>query len=379
MKIVFTGGGTGGHFYPIIAVAQRVNQIIDHEKIIGAKLYYISDSPYDPEMLFENGLLYEEVTSGKMRRYFSLKNFSDLFKIFFGVLNATYKMFTIYPDVVFGKGGYASFPTIFAAKILRIPIIIHESDSAPGRVNKWASRFAKKVAFSFIEAADYFPSEARENMAWTGQPIRMEIENGAPQKEALQYFKLESQVPTIVIFGGSQGAELVNNAVLDALPRLVESYQVIHQTGVRNFETARDRAEVVLSGNPHKLRYLSMPFLNPLALRMAAGVASIIVSRAGSMLFEIAAWGVPSILVPITKTNLDHQKKNAFNYARAGACIVVEEMNMTANILSSEIERIMGDVTGYEQMKQSARAFHKPDAAMKIARALVDIALSHEK
>src|SRR6185295_17768807 len=102
MKIVFTGGGTGGHFYPIIAVAERVNEIIDREKIIGAKLYYISDDPYDKEMLFEHGLIYEEVKTGKMRTYFSLKNFSDIFKIFFGLITATFKLFSIYPDVVFG-------------------------------------------------------------------------------------------------------------------------------------------------------------------------------------------------------------------------------------------------------------------------------------
>src|SRR3989344_3648489 len=159
MKIVFTGGGTGGHFYPIIAVAQKVNQIIDHENILGAKLYYLSDSPYDREMLFENRLIYEEVGSGKMRTYFSLKNFLDLFKIFFGTLGAIYKIFSIYPDVVFGKGGYASFPTILAARILRIPILIHESDSAPGRVNAWAGHFAKKIAVSFNEAAEYFPKK----------------------------------------------------------------------------------------------------------------------------------------------------------------------------------------------------------------------------
>ena len=376
MKIVFTGGGTGGHFYPIIAVAQKVNKVIDQENILESKLYYISDSPYDKEMLFENGLLYEEITSGKMRTYFSLKNFSDIFKIIFGCINALIKMFSIYPDVVFGKGGYASFPTIFAARVLRIPVVIHESDSAPGRVNKWAGRFAKKVAVSFMEAADYFP---KKSIAWTGQPIRTEIENPASRSEALEYFKLEGEIPIILVLGGSQGAELINNTILDALPRLVKNYQIIHQTGVGNFKTITDRAEVVLTDNKYKLRYLPVPFLNSLGLRMASGVAAVIISRAGSMLFEIAAWGIPSILVPITNTNLDHQKKNAFNYARAGACSVVEELNMTANILSSEIERIMGDKAGYELMAKNAKAFHKPDAALKIAHALVDIAMSHEK
>lgn len=376
MKIVFTGGGTGGHFYPIIAVAERVNQIIDQEHLVGAKLYYISDSPYDKEMLLQNGLLYEEATAGKMRTYFSLRNVTDIFKMFFGTINAVYKMYTIYPDVVFGKGGYASFPTIFAARLLRIPVVIHESDSAPGRVNQWAGHFAKKVAVSFPEAAEYFPKKI---VAWTGQPIRREIENPAPKKEALEYFKMESNLPVVLVLGGSQGAELINNAVLDALPRLVKNYQVIHQTGVRNFKTVSGQAEVALSSLPYKGRYFSTPFLNQLEMKMAAGAATIIISRAGSTLFEIASWGIPSILIPFNNSHADHSKKNAFNYARTGACSVIEEMNTTANILSGEIERILSDKVVYQDMSEKAKAFAKSGAALKIARELVDIALSHEK
>ncbi len=376
MKIVFTGGGTGGHFYPIIAVVQKVNEVIDREHIVSAKLYYISDSPYDKALLKENELFYEGVSTGKMRTYFSFKNFSDLFKIFFGTINAIYKLFSIYPDVVFGKGGYASFPTIFAARLLRIPVLIHESDCAPGRVNMWAGRFAKKIAVSFPEAAEYF---GKDKTAWTGQPIRSEIEKSAPRTEALAYFKLESELPTIVILGGSQGAELINNAILDALPRLVLNYQIIHQTGVKNFKTVSSQADVVLSGNKNKSRYQAIDFLNSLQLKMAAGAATIFVSRAGSTLFEIASWGVPSILIPFTDSNANHSKKNAFSYARVGACSVIEEANTTANILGSEIDRILNDKVSYERMKQSAKAFSKPGAAEKIAQELVNIAISHEK
>ena len=376
MKIVFTGGGTGGHFYPVIAVAQKVNKIIDEDKIIGAKLYYISDSPYDKEALFENGLLYEEVNAGKMRTYSSFKNFSDIFKTFFGVIGGVFKLFSIYPDVVFGKGGYASFPTILAARILRIPVLIHESDSAPGRVNKWAGHFAKRIAVSFKEATEYFPVK---RVAWIGQPIRTEIEHPAEHNKALEYFKLESDLPVILVLGGSQGAELINNTVLDALPKLVKKYQIIHQTGVRNFKMVTERAEVVFDGDQDKSRYVPINFLNPLQMKMAAGAATIIISRAGSTLFEIASWGIPSILVPFTESNADHAKKNAFNYARAGACSVIEEMNMTANILNSEIDRIVGDKMIYERMVKSAQAFNKPGAAEKIARELVDMALKHEK
>lgn len=376
MKIVFTGGGTGGHFYPIIAVAQKINKIIDSEHILEAKLYYFSDSPYDKKMLLENRLLYEEIISGKMRTYFSFQNFLDIFKTFFGILNGILKLFTIYPDVVFGKGGYASFPTIFAARILGIPVVIHESDSVPGRVNKWAGHFAKAVAVSFADAAVYFPKKIA---AWTGQPIRTEIEHKANQKEALKYFKLEGEMPVVVILGGSQGAELINNIVLDALPRLIKNYQIIHQTGVKKFKTVSSQAEVVLPKDKYGTKYLPFPFLNSLQMKMAAGAATVIVSRAGSTLFEIASWGVPSILIPFKNSHADHSKRNAFDYARAGACGVIEEANMTANILSSEIERITNDKIGYEKMAQNAKAFSKSGAAEKIARLLVDIALDHEK
>ncbi len=380
MKIVFTGGGTGGHFYPIIAVAEKINQIADSENILEPKLYYISDGPYDKEVLFENGILFEEVYAGKIRINPSMSgrllNFLDKFKIILGVVNATYKMFTIYPDVVFGKGGYASFPALMAARILGIPVIVHESDSAPGRVNKWAGKFAKRIAVSFKEAGEFFQTD---KVAWTGQPIRSIIEHPALRSEALEYFKFESNLPVIFIIGGSQGAELINNTILDALPRLLKDYQIVHQTGVNNYKAVKGRGDVILSENPNKSRYISVPFLNPLMMKMAAGVATLVVSRAGSTIFEIASWGVPSILVPFSESNADHSKLNAFSYARAGCCNVIEEMNMTANILSSEIDRMIGDKAEYNEMVQNTKNFSKPNAAMTIAREIVDIALSHEE
>ncbi len=376
MKIVFTGGGTGGHFYPIIAVAEKVNKIIDEENIIGAKLYYFSDSPYDKVALLEQGLIFEQVNAGKMRTYFSMKNFFDIFKVGLGVINATYKMFSIYPDVVFGKGGYASFPALFAARILRIPVIIHESDSHPGRVNMWAGKFAERIAVSFKDAAQFFPEK---KVAWTGQPVRSQIESPEEKSKALEYFKLESSIPTILVLGGSQGAEIINNTVLDALPRLLENYQVIHQTGINNFKSVMDRSKIVLSDSKNKIRYQPFAYLNPLAMKMAAGVADIVISRAGSTLFEISSWGVPSVLIPFSESNGDHAKKNAFSYARVGACSVIEEMNMTGNILFSEVERILSDKAIRERMSHSAKAFYKPGSAEKIAREIFNIAISHEE
>lgn len=376
MKIVFTGGGTGGHFYPIIAVAESVNKIIDEEKIARAKLYYISDAPYDKELLLENRLEYQEVNSGKLHRGFSFKNFINPLKVFLGFFRALNKLFSIYPDVVFGKGGYASFPTVLAARILNIPVVIHESDSVPGKVNKWAGQFAKRVAVSFKEASLFFP---KDRVAWTGHPIRTAIKYRAEKLKALKHFNLDESLPVIFVLGGSQGSELINNTILDALPRLVKKFQIIHQTGINNFKNVSIRANVILENATDKSRYHPIAFLNDLNMVMAAGASSIIVSRAGSSLFEIASWGIPSILIPITNSNGDHQRKNAFSYAHLGACTVIEELNMSANILSSEIERIVENKNVWQKMSENTVTYGSADASYKIARELVDIALSHEK
>ena len=242
-------------------------------------------------------------------------------------------------------------------------------------MNAWAGKFAKRIAVSYKESADFFPST---RVAWTGQPIRVEIQQKADHNEALDFFKLDSNLPVILILGGSLGAELINNTILDALPRLLKNFRIIHQTGVRNFKDVQSQADVVLLDDKNRSRYLPYAFLNPLQMKMAAGAASFVVSRAGSTIFEIASWGVPSILVPFTKSNADHAKKNAFAYARAGCCSVVEEKNMTANILSSEIERIIEDKDTYNKMSANALVFGKKDAAEKIARELINMAMVHE-
>ena len=146
MKIVFTGGGTGGHFYPLIAVAQEINEVIKAEHLVAAKFYYFSDSPFDTRSLFENEIEYRSVKTGKVRRYFSIFNFYDTLKTLIGLLTAIWKLFWIYPDVVFSKGGYAAFPTLVAARFLRIPVMIHESDAHPGRVSVWSGKFARRIA-----------------------------------------------------------------------------------------------------------------------------------------------------------------------------------------------------------------------------------------
>ncbi|MBP6908669.1 MAG: UDP-N-acetylglucosamine--N-acetylmuramyl-(pentapeptide) pyrophosphoryl-undecaprenol N-acetylglucosamine transferase, partial [Candidatus Pacebacteria bacterium] len=323
MKILLTGGGTGGHFYPLIAIAEKLNILAEEQKILNMKLYYMSNTPYDSTLLFENGITYVEVPAGKMRIYFSLRNIVDIFRAGAGAFWGLVSMFFIYPDVVISKGGYAAFPAVFAAKILRIPVVLHESDSVPGRLNTWTGRFAEKIAVSWPEAAQFFDTK---KTAVTGQPIRRDILTGSPEG-AHAYFNLDPAIPTIMVIGGSQGAEKINNAIIDILPELITRYQIIHQTGKIHFEDVSSRARFVTETSQYASRYHPVAYLHTLATRKAVGASSLVISRAGSALFEIASWGLPSIIIPIEHSHGNHQHKNAFTYARSGACEVIEEPN----------------------------------------------------
>lgn len=379
MKIIFTGGGSGGHFSPIIAVAEAVKQLAKEKKLLEPDLYYFAPEPYNPGLLYDLGIEYKKTTAGKMRRYFSLLNFTDFFKTLWGIISALLDVFDIYPDVVFGKGAYGSFPTLLAARLLRIPIVIHESDTVPGRVNKWAGKFADYVALSYPETVKYFTEAEKKNkILYTGQPvqraIRESITNGAHR-----FFEFEEGIKTILVLGGSQGSEIINSAIMDVLPKLIENYQIIHQTGNANLKAVKETAEAILLNNKMKNRYKPFGYLNHLELQMAAGAADLVLSRAGSTIFEIACWGKASIIIPITDSNGDHQKKNALAYASSGACSVIEESNLTPNVLFAEIKRIIDDALLHQKMESAARAFFKPDADIAIAKELLAVALSHEE
>jgi len=375
MKILLTGGGTAGHFYPLIAIAEALNDITEKEKLIRPDLYYISTSPFDKKLLFDNDITFIQGFSGKKRIYASVLNIFSYVSVFVGLIKALWDLYFLYPDLVISKGGYASVPVTLAAKILKIPVLVHESDSVPGRANVRAAKYAARIAVSYPEAAKNFP---QEKTAVTGQPIRKEILIPVKQR-GLEYLGLVKDIPVVLILGGSQGAQRINDTVADILPKLVEHYQVIHQTGLKNINEIKKLSEVLLTQSPYKERYKPFGFLNSLALKMAAGTANLVVSRAGSIIFEIAAWGLPSIIIPITESHGNHQYKNAFNYARSGASVVLEEANLTPHVFFSEIERLVDNPQLLEKMHKAAWGFFASNAAEKVAREALKIALGHEK
>jgi len=376
MKILFTGGGTGGHFYPIIAVAEAINDEVRERRLLEPSLYYAAPDPYDREMLVAENIIFVPTAAGKLRRYFSLLNIFDYIKTAWGVMRSILRIFFLYPDVVFGTGGYASFPSLLAARLFRIPVVLYATDAEPSRVNKWAASFAAKVAISFPEAASFFP---KDKTAFTGNPVRKA--QLIPAREgAHEFLKLRSDLPIILILGGSQGSQTINEVVLTALPELLAKYQVVHQTGEANLKEVQGRANVVLVDNTNADNYKTFGYLNDLAMRMSAGVASLVISRAGSgSIFEIATWGIPSILIPIPGDVSHDQEKNAFAYARSGAAVVIEQNNLTAGLLLSEIGRILGNPDAARKMSIAARGFARPDAAKAIAQVILDIAISHEQ
>lgn len=378
MTIAFTGGGTGGHFYPIIAIAEALNDLVREKRLVEPKLYFLAPSPLDEKALFENSITYIYIPAGKVRRYASIQNITGFFTTCMGTLWAIASLFRLYPDVVVSKGGYGSVPTVLAARFLRIPVIIHESDAKPGRANLLASKWAAKIAISFESAAAFFPKNVQSKIARTGIPIRKALMR-VELEGARQYLSLEEGIPTILVLGGSQGAVKINEALLSSLPDLAQVANIIHQTGQANFKSVESIGKVVLSKSEHANRYHPLNYLNEVSLQRAAGVADLIISRAGAnSIAEIGLWKKPAIIIPIPESVSHDQRTNAYSYARTGAAIVLEEENLTPHLLVSEVMRILNDPALAKHMSASAAGFTDPDAGRILAGEILDIALSHE-
>lgn len=378
MKIVLVGGGSGGHFYPLIAVAEALEDICKERNLLEPELVYVGPEPFDRAALMEHDITWEYSPAGRVRRYTSILNLFDGVKTLAGLVKSLFQLYRIYPDVIFSTGGFAAFPPLFAAKLLRIPVVIYDADATPGRVSLWSSKFADRIGVAHPEAATRFPAKVLDRVARVGHPIRKEIE--APAHEGgHEFLKLDPSVPTVFVMGGSQGATAINEVIITALPELVARYNVVHQAGSANLDEVAKIAHVVLENSQFAERYRPFGLLNTLAIKMSAGIATVIVARAGSgTIFEIASWGIPSILVPIPIDISHDQTDNAFSYARSGAAAVIEQRNLTPHILVAEIDRIAENSDERTKMIAAAKQFARPQAAHKIASMLVEIAITHE-
>jgi len=366
VKILFTGGGTGGHIFPLVAIAREIRRIYPRKDL---EFYYLG--PKDELSgiyLRQEDFIVKNIVSGKVRRYFSFENFLDiLIKIPFGFLQSYWILDGLKPDLVFSKGGSGSISVTVAARLLKIPVFIHESDVAPGLSNQKTSKWAKKIFTSFPKTEYFDP----EKVNLVGNPIRKEILNG-DANAAGELFDLTFTKPIFLIMGGSQGAEAINDFVLLILNRMLERYEIIHVCGAENLRQVEAEAQVVIEKGLEKY-YHPVGFLDEEKMPHAYKAADIIISRAGSgSIFEIAAVGKPSILVPLPMASFNHQAKNAYVYSETGAAMVLEQQSLTPNFFLDEIELLFLHPEKLEKMKEAALAFSKPLAARAIAREILE-------
>ncbi|MBI2050118.1 MAG: UDP-N-acetylglucosamine--N-acetylmuramyl-(pentapeptide) pyrophosphoryl-undecaprenol N-acetylglucosamine transferase [Candidatus Staskawiczbacteria bacterium] len=366
MKILFTGGGSGGHIFPVIAIARELRRIYSKGDL---EFYYIGQKDeFGLITLSQEDFKIKTIISGKIRRYFSYQNILDiLFKIPFGFLQSIFLILSIHPDLVFSKGGSGSISVTQSAKLLRIPVFLHESDISPGLSNRITSGWARKIFVSFPKT-EYFDSQ---KAILVGNPIRKELLEG-DNKTAGELFDITFQKPVILFLGGSQGAEALNNFVLNILNDFLKEFELIHVCGRNNLEQVMAEAQVVIDSDLVKY-YHPVGFLDEEKIKHALKVADLVIARAGSgSIFEVAAVGKPSVLVPLPSSVANHQAKNAYAYSQTGAALVVEQDNLTRNFFLDKVHNMFLHPDKLEKMKEEALRFSKPLAARAIAREILE-------
>lgn len=370
MRILLVGGGTGGHFFPLVSIAEKLRKTQENPD-----LYYAGPDRYDKEILDALHIKFVRVPAGKKRRYFSILNFFDFFKTLVGIKIAILKLFFVYPDVVVSKGGYTSIPVVLAAMLLRIPIIVHESDSVFGSANKIGSRFARHVVTSYDSAT--LDQKLSSKIQKIGIPIREGL-LAPPSSDAITQLNIDPHRPVVLVLGGSLGAERVNEQIFTSLDDLLRSYTVIHQTGADHYDTSIQTVEKLIPDPELRKHYHPISFLDAKTLNNAYHLASVVISRAGSTaMYEIALHNKPAIIIPIPESISHDQRTNAYENAKLGGVVVLEEENLKEGILMAEIERIVQNADIYESMVSGTKLFANPHAAEHMSELILNIAREH--
>ena len=379
IRILLTGGGTGGHIYPLLAVADYLKEIGESS----IRLSFAGQTGRFQEEFDDRYIRVYRIAPSKLRRYFSLKNFLDGPLFIISIFQAFFSVYLEMPDVVFSKGGPGTLAVVLAARFYKIPILVHESDAVPGIGNRLAARYADRVAISFDEAAEFFPGKT---VIFTGNPVRKElIPEWTDKRGAKSFFRFNPELPVLLVLGGSQGSMRINNFIFDNLKELLGEVQICHQVGPGNEKEAESTARLETgrtgefvpqgSGPSGYGGYAARGFFDKRELKIAMNSSDIILSRAGSgAISEIALFGKPSILIPLSGSANDHQKANGYAYAKTGAALILEEDNLKPHVLLNEIKKIIGSPERLAKMETAAKSFAKPFAADAVGREVLNLA-----
>jgi UDP-N-acetylglucosamine--N-acetylmuramyl-(pentapeptide) pyrophosphoryl-undecaprenol N-acetylglucosamine transferase len=341
IRIVVTGGGTGGHVVPLMTIVEAL------KKQNFEVLYIGSGVEIEKNAAKKAGIEYKKVLTGKLRRYFSWQNFIDPFKIFIGSKQSFWHLLFFKPKVIFAKGGYVTFPVVLAGWFLGIPIITHESDIMMGLANRWEVKFAKKICVGF--PVENYKDIPLDKIVYTGNPIKSEFFSTHPSTPL-------NHKPIILVTGGSQGARFINQTIASLLNVLTKKYHIIHVAGKNDFEW--------LSKNRWP-DYELYEFTDKMPEFMK--MSSLIITRAGAQtLAEISYLGKPSILIPLPTSANNHQAINGKLYEKNNAAVVISEKGLTPESLASIIEHLMNDGKLLREIGNNAKKISNPDAAKAI-------------
>lgn len=320
-KIIMTGGGTAGHVTPNIALMPKLREL-------GYEIQYMgTENGIERKLIEAEGVKYHVISSGKLRRYFDVKNFTDPFKVIKGVFDAKAIIKKEKPDIVFSKGGFVSVPVVMGAYFNKIPIIIHESDITPGLANKLAMPYATKICVTFEEALQHVN---KKKAVLTGSPIREELFKGSKIK-AREFCGFKDNKPVILVVGGSQGSRIINSCIRESLGDLLKTYNVVHLCGKGNLDRNFNMTEGYV-----QFEYIKDELANLMQL------ADIVISRAGSnTIFELLALKKPNILIPLSaKASRGDQILNANSFEKSGYSMVIDEENLNPLSLLEKINEL---------------------------------------
>lgn len=355
MKILMTGGGTGGHIYPALAFikyVQSLNQ--DHEF-----MYVGTKNGLESKIVPQYDLPFETIEIQGFKRSLSPQNIKTVYLFLNSIKKAKKIIKDFQPDIVIGTGGYVSGSVVYAANQLKIPTIIHEQNSIPGMTNKFLSRYATKIAICFPDVASYFPES---KVVLTGNPRAQEVVS-VKKTDGLKEYGLDPVKKTVVIFGGSRGALKINQAFVAALPQFAEKeYQILYASGERYYEELQATLKQI---NTNIANVSIQPYIDKMADVLAA--AALVVGRAGATsIAEFTALGLPAILIPSPYVTNDHQTKNAQSLAKAGAVEMIPDGELTGNSLVEAIDSILLNENRRQAMAAASKKEGIPDAAARL-------------
>ncbi|NQT58552.1 MAG: undecaprenyldiphospho-muramoylpentapeptide beta-N-acetylglucosaminyltransferase [Bacteroidetes bacterium] len=366
ISIAFTGGGTAGHIIPGLAVIEGLKNYStkhkDKPEAMDFDIFWICSKSKDEQKLLENHEIpFKSILTGKLRRYFSLKNFLDIFLVLGGILQSLFILWRGKPSILFSKGGFVSLPPVAAAWILRIPVIIHESDFDPGLTTRLTAKFAKKILIPFNESCSFYPNSSVKKLVVTGNPVRSGVKNGNKAK-GLSYCGVSAIKPVIFIAGGSQGAVQINKILEKCINELCERFIVIHQTGSNwTFEFEHK--------NYKSYRYIDEHYAD------IAAAADVVISRAGAgAIWEFALIGKPMILIPKgSDSSRGDQVRNADFFEKKGAAVVLKGKKVNTENLKNAILSIIENDDMRKTLVNNAALLCEKNAEMIVA----DVIITH--